>query len=102
MKFTALHGNELILCLFIYLYIDLFFPFFFLEPHPWHMEVPRLEVKLELYLLAYATATTMRDPSLYAAYTTAHGNAGSLTHCMRPGIEPEFSWMLVRFIYTEP
>ena len=33
-----------------------------------------------------------------ANYTTAHGNAGSLTHWMRPGIEPASSWMLVRFI----
>ena len=31
--------------------------------HSWHMEVPRLVVKLELQLLAYATATTMPDPS---------------------------------------
>ena len=29
-----------------------------------HMEVPGLEVKLELQLLAYATATAMLDPSL--------------------------------------
>ena len=35
---------------------------FFLGPHLQHMEVPRLEVELELYLLAYATATAMRDP----------------------------------------
>ena len=37
-------------------------------------------------------------------YTIAHHNAGSLTHCMRPGpgIEPVSSWMLVRFISTEP
>ena len=27
------------------------------------MEVPRLEVKLELHLLAYTTATAMQDPS---------------------------------------
>ena len=32
--------------------------FFFLGPHPWHMEVPRLGVKSELQLPAYATATT--------------------------------------------
>ena len=31
--------------------------------HPWHMEIPRLEVKLELQLLAYATATAMQEPS---------------------------------------
>ena len=34
---------------------------FFLGPHPQHMEVPRLGVKLELQLPAYATA--MQDPS---------------------------------------
>ena len=32
-------------------------------------------------------------------YTTAHGNAGSLIHWARPGIEPaSSSWMLVRFV----
>ena len=30
--------------------------------HPWHMEVPRLGVKLELQLLAYSTATATQDP----------------------------------------
>ena len=34
-----------------------------LEPHPWHMEVPRLVVELELQLLAYTTATATPDPS---------------------------------------
>ena len=29
--------------------------------------------------------------------TTAHGNTGSLTHWVRPGIEDAISWMLVRF-----
>ena len=43
----------------------LFFDFlllllFFLGPHLRHMEVPRLGVKLELQLLAYATATWQR------------------------------------------
>ena len=37
--------------------------FFFLGPHPGHMEVPRLGVKSELYPLAYAAATAMRDLS---------------------------------------
>ena len=37
--------------------------FFFLGPHPQHMEFPRLGVKLELQLLAYSTATAMQDPS---------------------------------------
>jgi len=45
-------------------YLPFFFFFFFfcfLGPYLWHMEVPRLGIKLELQLLA-------------------HGNAGSLTH----------------------
>ena len=33
-----------------------------------------------------------------ATYTTAHGNARSLTRYMRPGIEPGSSWILVRFV----
>ena len=37
-----------------------------------------------------------------AAYTTAHGNSGSLTHWARPGIEPETSWFLVGFVSTAP
>ena len=31
-------------------------------------------------------------------YTTAHGNARSLTHWARPWIEPATSWFLVRFV----
>ena len=31
--------------------------------YPWHMEVPRLGVELELQLPAYATATTIPDLS---------------------------------------
>ena len=40
-----------------------FFLFFFLSPHLQHMEVPRLDVKSELQLLAKAIATATRDPS---------------------------------------
>ena len=35
-------------------------------------------------------------------YTTAHVNAGSLTHRVRLGIESTPSWLLVRFISTGP
>ena len=38
--------------------------FCLLGPYPWHMEVPRLGLKLELQLPAYATATATRDLSL--------------------------------------
>ena len=40
--------------------------------------------------------------ALSVTYTTAHGNAGSLTHSERPGIEPASSWILVRFVSAEP
>ena len=37
--------------------------FFFLEPHPQHIEVVRLGVEYELQLLAYTTATATPDLS---------------------------------------
>ena len=74
-----------------------FFFFFFLGPHLWHMEVPRLGVKLELQLPAYTTATASWDPSSAATYTTAHSNSGSLTHWTKPGTTT--SWILVRVLY---
>ena len=37
-----------------------------------------------------------------ATYSTAHGNARSLTHRARPGMEPASSWILVGFVTTEP
>ena len=69
------------------MWIILLFFFVFLGPYSHHMEVPRLGVQLELYLLAY---------------TTAHSNAGHLTYWARPGIEPVSSGMLVRFVSREP
>ena len=47
----------------IYFYFILFYYFCFLGLLPQHMEVPRLRVKLELWLPAYATATAMWDLS---------------------------------------
>ena len=41
----------------------IFYFLIILGPHPWHMEVPRLGVTLELQLLAYATASATPDPS---------------------------------------
>ena len=32
----------------------------------------------------------------------SHSSARSLTHCVRPGIKPEFSGTLVGFVSTEP
>ena len=44
-------------------YLFFVFSFFFLEPNPRHVEVPRLGVELELQLPAYTTASATPDPS---------------------------------------
>ena len=41
-------------------------------------------------------------PVVTATYTTAHSNAGSLTHWVRPGIKLMSLGMLVEFVTTEP
>ena len=64
------------------------------------MEVPRPE--WELHLPAYTTATATWDMNLVWIYTAAQGNARSLTHWVRPGIEPASSWIPVRFISAAP
>ena len=57
-----------------------FFFFLLFRATPQHRKLPRLGIKLELKLLAYATATAMLDVSHVCTYTTAHSNARSLTH----------------------
>ena len=54
-----------------------FSPLFLLGLHLQHMEVPRLGVKSELQLLAYATATAIPDPRHICNLHTAHSNTGS-------------------------
>ena len=68
------------------------------------MQIPRLGAESELQLRVYTPATATPDLSLICdlPYTTAHGNAGSLTHCTRPGIEPASAWILEGFITAEP
>ena len=52
---------------FSFFFLSFFFSFFFFScfsgPHPRHIEVPRLGVKLELHLPAYTTATATQDSS---------------------------------------
>ena len=77
----------------------LFVCFYFLGPHLWPMEVPRLGVKLELQLPQPQQCGIQMES---VTYTTAHSNAESLTHWTRPGIEPASSWILVVFVTSEP
>ena len=96
MSVTCLFCVCRVFCLFV------FFCFCFLGPHPGHMEVPRLGVKSELYLLAYTTPIATRDLSASVTHTTAYSNAGSLTHWARSGIKPASSRILVGFLTAEP
>ena len=78
------------------------FIYLFLGPHLWHMEVPRLGVESEPQLPGYTTATVMPHLSHVGNLHTAHGNDRSLTHWVRPGIQPVSSWILVRFVTAKP
>ena len=69
---------------FIYSFIYLFLVS--LEPHPRHMEVPRLGV----------------ESAVAAGLHHSHSNARSLTHWVRPEIKPATSKILVRFVTLEP
>ena len=77
----------------------LFLKFFscFLGPPLQHMDVPKPRGQIA------TTAAGLRQiRAASATYTTAHGNPGSLTHRTRPGFQPVYSWMLVRFVSDEP
>ena len=75
----------------------LLFVFFFLGPGS-----SQARGESELQLLVYTTATAMRIWAVSLTYTTARGNARSLTRWTRPGIESVSSWILVGFISAVP
>ena len=85
-------------------FFKLFHNFFvFLGLHVQHMEVSRLGVESELQLPAYTTATPMPDLSrLCSLHPQLTAMPNPLTYGVRPGIEPASSWILVRFVTTEP
>ena len=62
-SFTSSSSLSFCFCFFLF-FVFLFFCF--LGLHPWHMEVPRLGVELELLLLlAYTTAMATRNPHCF-------------------------------------
>ena len=56
------------------------FLFLLFRLNMWHTEVPRLGVRSELELSATPQPQPRRIRATSLTYTTAHGNAGSLTH----------------------
>ena len=67
-------------------------PFFFFWLHLLYMEVFRVVAESELPLRPLPQTQQHRIQATSATYTTACGNARSLTHRERPGIEPASSW----------
>ena len=69
---------------------------FFLRLHLWHMEVPRLWVKLELHLPAYTTATAIPAPS--HIYELCRGLWQHwILNPLSKARDWTSSWMVVRF-----
>ena len=70
---------------------------------PRHMEVPRLWGWIGAVAtgLHHSHSNTRSKPRL-RTYTIARGNVRSLIHWVRLGIEPASSWVLVRFVSTQP
>ena len=74
----------------------LFFPAFFrAAPAAYGSSQARGHI-LELWVPGYATATAI--PDLSHGLHCRSWQCGSLTHWVRPGIEPISSWILVRFL----
>ena len=79
----------------------MYFFFCLLGPLSWRTEVPRLGVKLELQLPAYAMATAMQDLSLDC---NLHHSSWQhrIPNPLIEATEPATSWFLVGFISAAP
>ena len=79
----------------------LFVCFFRAEPMAYGSSQARGRIQAAAGGLHHSHSDARSKPTS-VTYTTAHGNTGSLTHWARPGIKPESSRILVRFISTAP
>ena len=83
------------------LFFPPFFVFVFLGPHLQHMAVPRLGVESEIQLPAYTTATATWDLSRICNLHYSSWQC-QILNWARPGVKAASSWILVRFVTTEP
>ena len=67
-----------------------------------HMEISGLRSNLSCSCRPPPQPQQRQIRAASATFTTAHGNARSLTHWTRTGMEPASSWTLVRFVTAEP
>ena len=79
-----------------------FFLFSFLGPHRGIWKFPGQGSNQSCICWPTPQPQLCRIRATSATYTTAHGIARSLTHWVRPGIEPTTSQFLVRFISAVP
>ena len=101
--FWILSFIRCILCKWFHLIYSLYLFFFFsrlLGLNLWHMEVPRLGVGLDIQL--HHSRNSVGSGVHLRTTPQLMGNAGSLTHWMRPGIETASSWIPVGFVSTAP
>ena len=97
--------SSIVFFLFVCLFVCFcFFSFFFLGLYLWHMEVPTLGVQSELWTPTglHHSQSNAGSWAASATYTTAHGNARSITHWTRPGIEPVTLWFLLGLVSAAP
>ena len=83
--------------LFVCLFLLLLF-ICFLGPHLRHVEVPGLGFEWSCNCQPTSQPQQRRIWAASVTYATACSNERSLTNWARPGIEPSFSWILVRFL----
>ena len=88
--------------IFFSLKSDFLFVFFFFFLGLRHMEVPRLGVKSEIWLLAYAIATATQDSSHICDLHHSSQQCWILNTLSQARDEPVFSWILAGFITAEP
>ena len=77
---------------------------FLLGPHLWHMEGSS-QARGRIRATSCWPAPQPQQHQMgatSATYTVAQGNTRSLTHKARPGIECGSSWLLLRFVSSEP
>ena len=84
--------------------LEIFFFFFFLcflgLPTAYEGSQARVQIGAVAAGLCHSHSNAGSEPPLQL--TPLLHNAGSLTHWVRPGIEPMSSWILVRFLSAEP
>ena len=83
--------------------LNFFFFFFFFfcifraAPAAYGGSQARGQIRAAAAGLHHSHSNAGSEPCVSSTYTITHGNARSLTHQARPGIEPATSWFLVGF-----